>query len=179
MKFHPFQLLLCCLLLISGGCATEDTTQNAPQQEPAAEASNENAELETSGTETRDSDDDAAEKTQEPEVSFLQSNEFKDETSNVATVNVVPESTLFSGPDLFINSMREWKDTSGAYSTNAELLEVKMKKRWVRLLKDNGVVVVVEFERLSDHDKNFVREFILYHRNQDVGTAPKLVERPN
>ena len=142
---------------------TENTTENespaAETTEPAAAASN-HAPQQKSVSKDQN-----------------QHENLMDSLSPVANMATTPESTLFTGSDLFVNSLRTWNDVSNTFSANAELLEVLIKKRQIRLLKENGIVVVVDYELLSEHDKNFVRQFIEYHRNQDVSSAPKLVDR--
>lgn len=77
---------------------------------------------------------------------------------------------------VFVNMLRVWKDSKNEFSTNAELMAVAEQTREIRLLKQNGVVITVPYEILSDHDKNYVAEFISAERQNSSRPAPKLVE---
>ena len=78
--------------------------------------------------------------------------------------------------DLFVSSLRMWKDDKGLFSTNAELLAVSTSSREIRLLKENGVIVTVPFDRLSVHDKNFIALFMNAARKKVKKVTPQLVE---
>ena len=70
--------------------------------------------------------------------------------------------------DQFVNTMREWKDNESQFSTNAELLSVSIKRRCVKLLKENGVTVDVSIDRLSQHDRNFLTQAVYAMRDKLV-----------
>ena len=60
----------------------------------------------------------------------------------------------------FVNTMRVWWDAEQTYSTHAELLAFSNNPRQVKLLKENGVMITVPFNRLSKHDQLFVQEYL-------------------
>lgn len=55
-----------------------------------------------------------------------------------------------------VGSLRVWNDRDGLFSTNAELLEISLQSRAVKLLKENGVAITVPFELLSIHDRRYL-----------------------
>ena len=73
----------------------------------------------------------------------------------------------------FVNSMRKWTDSANQFSTRAELIAVAMKTRKVKLLKENGVTITVDYDTLSYHDQNYITEFVFAQRTVH---QPKLVE---
>ena len=77
---------------------------------------------------------------------------------------------------VFVNMLRVWKDSKNEFSTTAELMAVAENTREVRLLKQNGVVITVPYEILSDHDKNYVTEFISAERQRVSRPTPQLVD---
>lgn len=81
-----------------------------------------------------------------------------------------------STSNVFVNMLRVWKDAKGEFSTNAELMAVATTSSEVRLLKQNGVTITVPVEILSDHDKNYVTEFINAERQNTTRPTPQLVD---
>ena len=175
--FKPILLFSICALLFAVGCTSEDVANSnvQPEASPAQQETNPVESTESSENKSAQMQDDMPAQT----VANLKLREKSVEQPafEQTPVSNLPaeKQVIFEGPDVFLNAMRQWRDASNSYSTNAELLEVLMNQRRVRLLKENGVSVVVDYERLSTHDKNFVREFILFHRNQDVSPTSKLV----
>ncbi len=167
----------CVLFALLSGC-TSDVAQ-VPVEKQSLTDSETIVEKGTSTTLEIEVPNSQAETETETEktdtTSFVPRTTDSNANSSVVVHEVNPVHTLFTGPDVFVNSMRQWQDESNTYTAKAELLEVKIKQRRVRLLKENGVIVLVDYTRLSPHDKKFVREFILYHRNRDVNSAPRLV----
>src|SRR4051794_32227614 len=51
-------------------------------------------------------------------------------------------------------SARKWTDTTGAFSTDAELVEVK--EQIVVLKKQNGAILNVPLEKLCKEDQDFI-----------------------
>lgn len=59
-----------------------------------------------------------------------------------------------------VGTLRIWRDRDSQYSTNAELLEISLNSKSVKLLKENGIAITVPIERLSEHDKNFLMHYL-------------------
>ena len=55
-------------------------------------------------------------------------------------------------------SAREWTDTTGGFSVEAELVEVKDDK--VRLKKSNGQIVAVPIAKLSKGDREYIASLV-------------------
>ena len=201
---NPAYLLASCLaIVVASGCnSRHDVTESASLNnnavshfadavsqsngsdtaEPAVTKSFESNEApsvapETVAEDTLDLNENKSADFNEPESNESVLSSFSP-AGSLTHSELEPSSPVsFTGADVFVNTMRQWKDDSDTFSAKAELIEVHMKERRVKLLKDNGVSVLVAFERLSDHDKNYVREFIEFHRQQEVQTnASKLVD---
>ena len=72
----------------------------------------------------------------------------------------------------FVNGMRQWKDNENRFSINAELLEVSIRDRSIKLLKENGITIDVPVDRLSRHDRNFLTQAIYAMRKDLVKEEP-------
>ena len=70
--------------------------------------------------------------------------------------------------DRFVNSVRQWTDNESRFSTNAELVSVSIKNRSIKLLKENGVMIEVSIDRLSTHDRNFLKQAVHALRDELV-----------
>ena len=76
-----------------------------------------------------------------------------------------------------VSTLRIWRDRDAQYPTNAELLEISLDSKSVKLLKQNGIAISVPIERLSEHDKIFLMH-VLAAQNSEIGKInPKLVEQ--
>jgi len=84
----------------------------------------------------------------------------------MATTLAALESITGGTDDCFVNSIRQWRDKEGQYSTNAELVAVSIENRSVKLLKENGVAIDVPVDRLSLHDRNFLVQAVHALRDQ-------------
>ncbi len=76
-----------------------------------------------------------------------------------------PASDVASRPGhRLVNTLRVWRDQDLKYSTTAELLEVSIEDRSVKLLKANGVAIIVPIDRLSEHDRSFLNHVVSSQR---------------
>ena len=96
-------------------------------------------------------------------ISITKTSRQSDEPTVKTEVAFLPQS---NSADQFVNTMREWKDNENRFTTNAELVSVSIKRRCVKLLKDNGVTVDVSIDRLSRHDRNFLTQAVYAMRDK-------------
>jgi len=66
-------------------------------------------------------------------------------------------------------SARKWADSTGKYAVEAEFLEVQDGK--VRLKKDNGSIIAVPIDKLSQADQEFVKSQVKAVPERPTGTA--------
>ncbi len=76
-----------------------------------------------------------------------------------------------------VNSLRVWRDRDLQYETSAELLEISLESKSVKLLKENGITITVPIVRLSEHDRNFLLYFVAARTGESGKIDSALVEQ--
>ena len=72
---------------------------------------------------------------------------------------------------------RKWTDSTGKFSVEAEFVEFKDGK--VRLKKEDGEIVTVPLEKLSQEDQQFIHSIYLKRNEKESdGSIPSAGEEP-
>ncbi len=87
----------------------------------------------------------------------------------VSVLAIVVTGLLFVAPDSTLSQERNWQDSTGNFSVQAELVDVVDGKVWLK--KQNGKVIKVPVERLSKKDQAYLED--LEKPKIDPITAPK------
>ncbi len=88
----------------------------------------------------------------------------------VSVLAIVVTGLLFVAPDSTLSQERNWQDSTGNFSVQAELVDVVDGKVWLK--KQNGKVIKVPIERLSKKDQAYLED--LGKPKIDPITAPKV-----